>query len=82
MVKNDDGFKAWQKLHMHFGPSLSAKQGMALRGLQRDGGETRDQARETKSLIAELERRIKMVEEVTGRVDQRQPRQVGVGRDT
>ena len=29
-VKNEDGFKAWQKLHMHFGPSLSAKQGMAL----------------------------------------------------
>ena len=29
-VKNEDGFKAWQKLHMHFGPSLSAKQGIAL----------------------------------------------------
>ena len=29
-VKNEDGFKAWQKLHVHFGPSLSAKRGMAL----------------------------------------------------
>ena len=81
-VKNEDGFKAWQKLHMHFGPSLSAKQSMALADFKRDGGETRNQARGD-----EVTHHGARAENEDGRgsdggVDQRQPRQVGVGGDT
>ena len=65
-VKNEDGFKAWQKLHMHFGPSLSAKQGMALADFSGMVAKPATKPGETKSLITELERRMKMVEEVTG----------------
>ena len=64
-VKNEDGFKAWQKLHMHFGPSLSAKQGMALADFSGMVAKPATKPGETKSLITELERRMKMVEEVT-----------------
>ena len=65
-VKNEDGFKAWQKLHMHFRPSLSAKQGMALAHFSGMVSKPATKPGETKSLITELERRMKMVEEVTG----------------
>ena len=65
-VKNEDGFKAWQKLHMHFGPSFSAKQGMALADFSGMVAKPATKPGETKSLITELERRMKMVEELTG----------------
>ena len=65
-VKNEDGFKAWQKLHIHFGPSLSAKQGMALADFSGMVAKPATKPGETKSLTTELERRMKMVEEVTG----------------
>ena len=66
IVKNEDGFKAWQKLHMHFGPSLSAKQGMALADFSGMVSKPATKPGETKSLITELERRMKMVGEVKG----------------
>ena len=65
-AKNQDGFKAWQKLHVHFGPSLAAKQGMALADFSGMVAKPAPKPGETKSLITELERRMKMVEEVTG----------------
>ena len=65
-VKSEDGFKAWQKLHMRFGPSLSAKEGMAFADFSGMVAKPATKPGETKSLITELERRMKMVEEVTG----------------
>ena len=65
-VKNEDGFKAWQKLHKHFGPSLSAKQGMALADFSGMVAKPATKPGETKSIITDLERRMNMVEEVTG----------------
>ena len=65
-VKNEDGFKAWKKVHMHFGPSLSAKQGMALADFSGMVAKPATKPGETKSLITELERIVKMVVEVTG----------------
>ena len=65
-VKNEDGFKAWKKLHMHFGPSLSAKQGVALADFSGMVAKPATKPGQTMSLITELERRMKMVEEVTG----------------
>ena len=65
-MKNEDGFKAWQKLHTHSGPSLSAKQGMAFADFSGMVAKPATKPGETKSLITELERRMKMVEEVTG----------------
>ena len=59
-VKNEDGFQAWQKLHMHFGPSLSAKQAMALADFSGMVAKPATKPGETKSLITELERRMKM----------------------
>jgi hypothetical protein len=29
-IKTESGFRAWQKLHMRFGPSLASKQGVVL----------------------------------------------------
>ena len=59
-VQNEDGFKAWQKLHMHFGPSLLAKQGMALADFSGMVAKPATKPGETKSLFTELERRMKI----------------------
>ena len=66
-VKNEDGFKAWQRLHMHFGPSLSAKQGMALADFSGMVAKPASQEKRSHSSRS-LERRMKMVEEVTGKL--------------
>ena len=52
-VKNEDGLKAWQKLHMHFGPSLSAKQGKALADFSGMVAKPATKPGEAKSLITE-----------------------------
>ena len=65
-VRSENGFRAWQKLHMRFGPSLSSKQGLVLMEL---GGMVAKPAKspaETRALITEMEQKIKLVEEITG----------------
>jgi hypothetical protein len=65
-IKTENGFRAWQKLHMRFGPSLASKQGMVLMefsAMMARPAKTQD---ETRSLAMEMERRIKLVEDVTG----------------
>ena len=65
-VKSENGFRAWQKLHMRFGPSLSSKQGLVLMEL---GGMVAKPAKspaETRALLTEMEQKIKLVEEITG----------------
>ena len=54
-VKEEDGFKAWQRLHQRFEPSLTARQGLVLSELGamvRNPGKTPG---DTRSLITELQ---------------------------
>ena len=66
-VKDEDGFKAWQRLHQRFEPGLSARQGLVLSEL---GAMVRSPSKsptEMRTMITELEQRIKQVEDITGR---------------
>ena len=65
-VKGENGFRAWQKLHMRFGPSLASKQGMVLMDFSGMVARPAKTTEETRNLITEMERKIKMVEDVTG----------------
>ena len=59
------GYEAWSKLHRRFGPSLAAKQGMVLNDLVAMVQKPAKSPSETKGLVTELERRVKMAEDVT-----------------
>ena len=65
-VGSENGFRAWQRLHMRFGPSLSARQGLVLMELSGMVAKPAKTPGETRFLITELERRVKLVEDVTG----------------
>ena len=65
-IRTENGYRAWQKLHQRFGPSLSCKQGMVLMEFSAMVSKPAKTPDETRHLITEMERRIKMVEEVTG----------------
>ena len=56
-VGSENGFRAWQKLHQRFGPSLSSKQGLALVELSGMVAKPAKNPAETRFLITELERR-------------------------
>ena len=64
-VSSENGFRAWQKLHMRFGPSLSSKQGMVLMEFSAMVAKPAKNPTETRMLLTEMERRIKLVEDVT-----------------
>ena len=55
-VKSESGFRAWQKLHMRFGPSLSAKQGKVLADFSGMIGKPAKTPAETRNLITEMEK--------------------------
>ena len=65
-VRSEDGFRAWQKLHMRFGPSLAAKQGLVLAELSGMITKPAKNPSETRNLVTELERKVKTVEDITG----------------
>jgi hypothetical protein len=65
-IKTENGYRAWQKLHMRFGPSLSCKQGMVLMEFSAMVAKPAKTPDETRNLITEMERKIKLVEDVTG----------------
>ena len=65
-VRSENGFRAWQKLHMRFGPSLSSKQGLVLMELSGMVAKPAKNPSETRVLLTEMEQRIKVVEDVTG----------------
>ena len=65
-VRPENGFQAWQKLHMRFGPSLAARQGAVLSELSMMVTKPAKNPVETKNLVTELERRIKLVDDITG----------------
>ena len=65
-VRPENGFQAWQKLHMRFGPSLAARQGAVLSELSMMVTKPAKNPTDTKILVTELERRIKLVDDITG----------------
>lgn len=67
-MKTEDGFRAWQRLHMRFGPSLASRQGMVLAELSGMVAKPAKHLSETRTLVMELERRVEVAEDVTGEV--------------
>ena len=65
-VRSENGYRAWQKLHMRFGPSLSSKQGLVLMELSGMVSKPAKNPAETRMLLTEMEQRIKVVEDITG----------------
>ena len=61
-----DGYGAWKKLHARFGPSLAAKQGMVMNDLLAMVQKPAKTPAETRSLVTELDKRVKTAEEITG----------------
>jgi len=67
-IRSEDGFRAWQRLHMRFGPSLASKQAQVLADFTGFVNKPAKSPDETRSLITEMERRAKMVEDVAGEI--------------
>ena len=67
-VRGEDGFEAWRSLHQRFGPSVAARQGKVMHELSQMVTKPAKSPAETRSLVTELERRIRTAEEITGDV--------------
>ena len=67
-VRDAQGFMAWQKLHEHFGVPLVAQQGQVRLEFAAMAGRRAKTPAETKDLMGEMERRLKRVYEVTGKM--------------
>ena len=65
-VKDENGFAVWRSLHQRFGLSVAAKQGKVMSDLCLMVQRPAKLPAETRTLITELERRIRMAEDVTG----------------
>ena len=67
-VREENGFQAWRALHQRFGPSVAAKQGRVMCDLSAMVAKPAKTTSETRALVVELERRIRLAEDVTGDV--------------
>ena len=65
-VRDENGFAAWKHLHQRFGLSVAAKQGKVMCDLAQMVQRPAKTPAETRTLITELERRIRIAEDVTG----------------
>ena len=65
-AKEENGFDAWKQLHQRFGLSLAAKQGKVMCDVSGMVAKPAKSPAETRSLVTELERRVRVAEEVTG----------------
>ena len=65
-IKDECGFEAWRALHQRFGPSVAARQGRVMHDLSHMVSKPARTPAETRSLVTELERRIRVAEDVTG----------------
>ena len=65
-VKGEDGLRAWQRLKQRFEPGLAARQGMVLAEFSGMIARPAKNTGETLTLITELEKKKKTVEDVTG----------------
>ena len=65
-VRAENGWEAWRALHQRFGPSVAARQGKVMHELSQMVAKPAKNPAETRSLVTELERRIRVAEEITG----------------
>lgn len=65
-VRNENGFEAWRLLHMLFGLATAAKQGQAMHEVMAVATKPCRTPAETRARVVELERRIRVAEEITG----------------
>ena len=64
----EDGLLAWQCLRQRFEPTLTAKQGVVLAEFANMAASRAKQPYELLSLMTEMEKKIKLIEELTGEV--------------
>ena len=64
-VGAEDGFEAWRRLHMQFEPKLIIRQGQVLADCAAMVSRPAKSIAETRELLTELERRMKMVRDLT-----------------
>lgn len=65
-VRDEAGFEAWRLLHMRFGLATAAKQGQAMSEVMSVASKPCRTPLETRARVVELERRIRVAEEITG----------------
>ena len=66
-VRDENGFEAWRQLNLRFGLSVAAKQGQAMCYVTSMVTKPAKTPAETRTLVVELERRVRMAEEITDR---------------
>ena len=65
-IRDENGFLAWRALHQRFGPSVAAKQGKVMCDLSAMVAKPAKSPADTRALVTELERRVRVAEDVTG----------------
>lgn len=66
-VAEENGFEAWRQLHMRYSQSTAVKQGKVMCDVASMAQPVAKTAAETRSKVTELERRVRLAEEVTAR---------------
>ena len=66
-VPEESGYNAWKQLHLRYGLSVAAKQGKAMADVGNMVTKPAKNPAETRTLISELERRVRLAEDITGR---------------
>ena len=65
-VKDEDGFRAWQRLKQRFEPGLAARQGIVMAEFSGMVARPAKSPGATVALLTEMDRKMKLVEDVTG----------------
>jgi hypothetical protein len=65
-TKGEDGFKAWFALNRRFEPSVAARHGVVMADFTSMVGRPAKTPGELQTLITEIGRKIKMIEDITG----------------
>ena len=66
IIKDENGFRAWQKLNQRFEPGLAIRQGMVLAEFSGMVAKPAKSPAETKLLLTEIEQKIRLIEDITG----------------
>ena len=64
-VVSEDGFEAWRRLHLQYKPQLVTRQGQVLADFAAMVKKPARSIGETRELLTEMERRMKMVRDLT-----------------
>ena len=80
-VKDEDGFRAWQRLKQRIEPGLAARQGIVMAEFSGMVDRLANSPGETIALLTEMDRKMKLVEDVTGEEVSEMARAVSTGGD-